>query len=155
MKIQTALPAIGIVALLGMAACSGFDFERFVKVNVPLGIQQSEGLPSKIALADSKSEFAAWADDVKREAAEWRAANERGAEIVAVFNSVSQAALDEYGPALAGIPLGPVGAVGLAGVLGLLIKRPGDRTTAEAQAKADAAWDEAYKAGLAAAGGKS
>ena len=130
---------------LAVASCSGLNLDKFVRAEVPTEIQQERGLPASITLDRSRKEYVRWSDDVKRTGAEWRDNIASAEEVRAIFAQITMQAFQSVGPMVAGVPVLSGLLPGAALLLGYFVKRRGDVTAADAQAKADAAWDEAQK----------
>jgi len=106
---------------LGLAACAGFDLGDVVKVKTPNEIQQTRGLPRSVTLNEAEAEYRAWFDDVQRTGAHWKASIERGGEIRGLLGQLTLTALDDVGPALAGIPIAGPALPALTGLAGLFV----------------------------------
>ena len=109
---MTARKTVFIFALvmvsLALAACASFDLGDIIKVKTPNAIQQTTGLPSRTSLNEAQSEYQAWYESVQRNGTQWKNYIERGEEIRGLLGQLTLTALDEFGPAIAGVPvLGP------------------------------------------------
>jgi hypothetical protein len=110
-----------VMVSLALAACAGFDLGDVVKVKTPNEIQQTRGLPSTTSLNEAETEYRAWFDDVQRTGAQWKAGIERGGEIRGLLGQLTLTALDDVGPALAGVPIAGPALPALTGLAGLFI----------------------------------
>jgi hypothetical protein len=110
-----------VMVSLALAACAGFDLGDVVKVKTPNEIQQTRGLPRSVTLNEAEAEYRAWFDDVQRTGAQWKAGIERGGEIRGLLGQLTLTALDDVGPALAGIPIAGPALPALTGLAGLFI----------------------------------
>lgn len=141
---------LGIVGLGGLVtACARWDFGDFVTAETPRGIHQTTGIPAKLSLNEAAVEYEDWFTQVQRDGARWKADIDRADEVASMLGALTMNAL-AYGEGALGtsapwaLPFIPI----VAGLVGFAVKRPGDVSKTEAQAKADAAWDEAFKAGM-------
>ena len=115
-----------VCAAFLMAACAGFDLGDVIQARTPNRVQQTEGLPSSMSLNESEVEYQTWLTDTQRTGTQWKNNLERANQTRAVLNQLTLSALDEFGPAIAGVPvLGPALPL-LAGLIGLTFRRPGD-----------------------------
>ena len=141
--------AIGVSALI--AGCAGLQFDDIVKVRTPIGLQQDMGLPPQMTLSEARVAYEESVNEFKTRSQVWRESIDDASAFVGVAEQLTLQGINEIGPSIMGIPvLGP--SLPLLGVLtGLFFKRPGDASKKEVEEKTNAAWDEAFAAGKAAA----
>lgn len=146
MKIATTV-IVAVMLSAAIATFTGCDIGDVIQTRTPESIQRTTGLSASLPLNEASDEFEVWLDQTRVSATRWRANIERSDRIADMVGQFALTSLDDIGPSLAGVPvLGPALPL-LAGLAGLFTRRPGDMQKRDAetaaQAKADAAWDEA------------
>ncbi|MFI4860261.1 MAG: hypothetical protein ACIAXF_06220 [Phycisphaerales bacterium JB063] len=133
---------------LALAACAGFDLGDVVQARTPQRVQQTEGLPARLSLNESQSEYEAWLQETQRTGTQWKTNLDKANQVRVVLNQLSLAAMDEFGSAIAGVPvLGPALPL-LAGALGLMVRRPGDVNQKQLAKEKQASFNKALQLGL-------
>lgn len=130
--------AVGLFFLI--SGCQSFDPGNYIKVNTPVSIQQSDGLPSKLTLNEWEVEYEAWFNDKMTNGTAWKGNGERARESAQLFRSLSlQTASELIGTeAVAAIP-------GLTLLLGLFMRRPGDVSNGDASEREKASFNKGQK----------
>lgn len=106
MKSRIATLVILILAASGLVAgCAGMDLGDIIEARTPPEIQQKEGLSSTLSINEAESRYEAWIDDVQRVGAEWKGNIEKGNQFRAIISQLTLNALDNLGPAVAGVPV--------------------------------------------------
>lgn len=149
---RTATIVLALVASLAVASLGGCDFGDLIRVKTPRNIQATETLPPTLTLNEAREEYENWVNATRNDSMRWRTSIERGDEISDLFAQIVLQGLNDVGPELAGVPvLGPALPL-LTGIAGaFFVRRPGDKKAKDADTEKDAAWDEAFAAGKAAA----
>lgn len=119
----------------GVAACTAVDLGDWIQARTPPGVQQATGLPSKLSLNAAHVEYQAWLADVQRQGTQWRNEIERANEVRGLLAQLTLNVLDEFGPAIAGMPvLAPLAPV-LTGLVGVFVGRGNRARQKEAEAR--------------------
>lgn len=134
-----------LLAGIAIASVSGCDLYDVVQAKTPPGVQKTEGLPGKLSINDSRSEYEKWLNATQTDAATWRSNIESAEEIAGLFSNLTLSALDEAGPMIAGIPMGGALLPVIAGLVGVFLKRPGDVTQAQLRAEKEASFNSGLK----------
>lgn len=133
MKSSTLTWFAGLAILLGtLAACASWDFGDVVQTEIPLEIQQRDGLPARMSYNASRERYETWRAETTRIDAKWRESNDAAGEFAGILSGFTLQQLNEYGPMLAGVPVAGPGLVGLSGVLAFWLGRSNLRREKEA-----------------------
>lgn len=120
MTVKHAAFGVGLAFVgLILAACAAVDLGDIIKARTPAVVQQQTGVPRTLSLNDAEAEYRAWVEQTRLAAAQWRASIERSNEVRSMLAQITLGALDDVGPAIAGVPvLGPAlpALTGLAGL---------------------------------------
>lgn len=147
MNRTTVTIVIAIASTILVGGLAGCDFGDLIRVKTPRNIQKTEALPPSLTLNDSRQEYENWINAARNDSMRWRESIERADELNDLFAGFVLQGLEDVGPTVAGIPLASTLLPLLTGGVGLMLKRPGDKTKDEALAERDSAWDKAFEAG--------
>lgn len=98
---------LGLLLLASVVAgLAGCNLGDFVQAKTPISIQKTEGLPSRLSVNDSRTEYEKWLAGVQSDAAQWRGSIEASEELIGLLNNLAMAGFNEIGPSIAGLPVG-------------------------------------------------
>jgi len=137
---------IGIASLVTgvLFLFSGCDFGDIIKSNIPMQVQQSEGLPSKLTHNQSSNTFQDWQTKIESEAISWRRELETSGERVGIAEGITMQALDLGVPYL-NFLLPGLGII----VSSLFVKRPGDVDAKTINSEKEGSYNKGVKDGKA------
>jgi hypothetical protein len=132
--------AVAIAMTAMFVGCSGIDIGDYVKVDTPVDIQQSYGLPARLTLNRSEVAYESWFNVTAINGTAWKSNIESGRETAQLFRSLSlQAASELLGTeAVAAIP-------GLTLLIGLFMRKPGDVSGGDASEREKASFNKGQK----------
>ena len=141
---KNALMVIGAAALALMISTviSGCGVDDWIKVDVPLGVQQATDTEPAIPFSQSDATYEEWIAWVERNDNRFKDAIGESAKTVGVIKSLTDTGLTMLGDATATVPGGAFISTGLALVGGLLLKRPGENKKVQKEKEAS------YRAGI-------
>lgn len=141
------IPSIVVTFLLvGCGAnFAGFNAGDFIQSRVPAEVQESRGLPERVAHNKSEEQFRLWSNDTRRVAEAWSSNIEDSGRWIAFFDGFLYEGWEQVSPVLA--TMGPAGT--LASFLGgwLLVKRPRDKRPEEVDEEKRKSFNEADRRG--------
>ena len=135
--------AAAVAVLMLASVVSGCQVSDYVKVKVPSAIQEAVGVDQTVTMTQAGVTYEDWIAYVTRNSRQFSDEIERGAETVAVIDSLTETGINVLGDATATLPGGALISTGLALMGGLFLRRPGDAKRERKEKEAS------FRAGLA------